>query len=50
MKNYIKKTWDEVDRRLEKLKKGKKTKTVGGRGGSINQQRAIKDLWKLWKK
>ena len=47
MKNYIKKTWDEVDRRLEKLKKGKKTKIVGGRGGSINQPRAIKDLWKL---
>ena len=47
MKNYIKKTWDEVDSKLEKLKKGKKTKTKGGSGGKINQQRAIKDLWKL---
>lgn len=46
-KTFIKKTGKEVSRRLKNLKRGNKTKTVGGRGGGINQQRAIKDLWKL---
>ena len=47
MKNYIKKTWDEVDRKLENLKRRKKTKTIGRRSGRINQQKAIKGLWDI---
>jgi len=48
-KNYIKKTWEKVEKRLDEpvFKKGRRTMTRGGRGGSINQQRAIKDLVKL---
>lgn len=46
---YVQEEKERKRREKEKsfLVKGRFSKTKGGAGGKINQQRAIKDLWKL---